>query len=69
MHTPQSTSHFGSLEIKNPKTDEQDDANATIILTSSTGENRNLTIYYIIAGAFIILAIGTAVILIKNKHK
>lgn len=67
--TPQSTSHFGSLEIKNPKTDEQDDANATIILTSSTGENRNLTIYYIIAGAFIILAIGTAVILIKNKHK
>lgn len=67
--TPQSTSHFGSLEIKNPETDEPDDANATIILTSPTGENRDLTIYYIIVGVLIVLAIGTAVILKKNKNK
>lgn len=67
--TPQSTSHFGSLEIKNPETDEPDDANATIILTSTTGENRDLTIYYIIVGVFILLAIGATFILKKNKHK
>lgn len=67
--TPQSTSHFGSLEIKNPKTDEQDDANATIILTSTTGENRDLTIYYIITGVFVVLSIGLIFIIKKHKNK
>ena len=62
--TPQSVSNAGNYVIEDKTTFEPDTANATISIYPSTGENKNLIIYYILGGALIIIALG--VVLIKK---
>ena len=62
--TPQSVSKSGNYVVGDNSTKEADTAEATISIYSSTGENRNLVIYYVIGGALLIIAVG--IVLIKK---
>lgn len=62
--TPQSVSHFGNYVVGNKETFEPDTANATVAIYPSTGENKNMIIYYITGGALLTIALG--VVLIKK---
>ena len=62
--TPQYLSHSGSYVVGDDETFEADTANATISIITSTGENRNMIIYFITGGVLLIFAIG--VVLIKK---
>lgn len=61
--TPQSVSHSGNYVVEVSEK-EPDTAEATISIYSSTGDNKNLIIYYVFGGALIIIALG--IILIKK---
>lgn len=68
--TPQSVSKSGNYIVGNLDTKEADTANATISIYTSTGENKNIIIYYISGAALIIVACGLILIkkfVIKNK--
>lgn len=58
--TPQCELTSGSYVIGDEDTHEADDDSATLIITPSTGENRDYTVY-IIAGAMLIAAIGIGI--------
>ena len=62
--TPQSVSHSGNYVVGNKETFEPDTANATVAIYPSTGENKNMIIYYITGGALLTIALG--VVLIKK---
>ena len=62
--TPQSVCNSGNYVIEDKSTFESDTANATISIYPSTGENKNLIIYYVLGGVLIIIALG--VVLIKK---
>ena len=62
--TPQSVSKSGNYVVGDNSTKEADTAEATISIYSSTGENRNLVIYYVTGGALLIIAVG--IVLIKK---
>ena len=62
--TPQYECHSGNYEIGNQQTREPDTANATVTITPSTGENKNLMTYYIVGGALITISLG--IILLKR---
>ena len=62
--TPQSVSKSGNYVVGNIDTYEADTAIATISISPSTGENKNLIIYATIGGGLIIIALG--VVLIKR---
>ena len=62
--SPQYHSKSGNYEIGNEKTNENDNTNATIVITPPTGENRSYTMY-IVAGISLIVIAG-GVILIKK---
>ena len=61
--TPQSVSHSGNYVVEVSEM-EPDTAEATISIYSSTGDNKNLIIYYVFGGALIIIALG--IVLIKK---
>ena len=65
--TPQSISRSGNFVVGDRSTIEPDSGNATVSIYSSTGENRDFTIYYIIGGSLLVIACG--VILIKKIVK
>ena len=68
--TPQYECRSGSYIVGNKDTQEADTANATISIYTSTGENKNLIIYYILGASLIIVACGVILIkkfVIKNK--
>ncbi len=62
--TPQSVSKSGNYVVGDDSTYEADTAKATISISPSTGENKNLIIYASIGGGLIIIALG--VVLIKK---
>ena len=62
--SPQYHSKSGNYEIGNEDTNEDDNTNATIVITPPTGENRSYTMY-IVAGISLIVIAG-GVILIKK---
>ena len=66
--TPQSVSKSGNYIVGDDRTYEADTSKATISINPSTGENRNLIIYSIIAGTLVIVALGV-IIFKKNVIK
>ena len=56
--TPQSVSHSGNYNVSTKEANEADNDYSTIIISSSTGENRDDFMYYAIASALLGVAIG-----------
>ena len=60
--TSQSKSQSGNFIVGDRSTLEADTANATISIYSSTGENKNMIIYYVVGGSLLIIALGVVLI-------
>ena len=60
--TPQYISHSGNYIARDKATSEADNADATISIYSSTGENKNLIIYFVVGTGLVIISVGIFVI-------
>lgn len=60
--TPQYISHSGNYIVRDKATSEADNADATISIYSSTGENKNLVIYFIVGIGLVVVSAGIFVI-------
>ena len=60
--TPQSICHSGSYIVRDMETSEADDASAIVSLYTSTGENKNLIIYFMVGTGLLVISVGIFVI-------
>lgn len=60
--TPQYICHSGNYIARDKATSEADNADATISIYSSTGENKNLIIYFMVGTGLLVISVGIFVI-------
>ena len=60
--TPQSICHSGSYIVRDMETSEADDASAIVSLYTSTGENKNLIIYFMVGTGLLVISVGIFII-------
>ena len=60
--TPQYICHSGNYIARDKATSEADNVDATISIYSSTGENKNLIIYFMVGTGLLVISVGIFII-------